>query len=68
MGSTNIDNPPPDRAIRPSAEEVAGAIPDLSEVSLRALGQFDDDEFEQAAADALRHLQKQDSSVAGHNS
>ena len=49
-------------------EAVLAALLDLTGVSLKALRQCDDDQFEQAADDVLRHLNRQDSSVAGRNS
>lgn len=53
----------------PSRDEaIPAALLDLTEVSLKALRQCDDDQFEQAADDVLRHLNRQDSSVAGRNS
>ena len=68
MSSTNADVSPAVRATVSRDETAPGALLDLTEVSLSTLGQWDDSEFERAAVDVLRHLHRQDSSVAGHNS
>lgn len=46
----------------------AASLPNLSHVTLRELGDWNDPRFEGAAADVLRQLGRVDSSVAGHNS
>jgi hypothetical protein len=59
---------PESRMALASEEIVRSALPDLSSVSLRALGRCDDARFEAAVADIYQQINRQDSSVAGHNS